>query len=44
MEHKKLYKTPEAQVVFISPVTVLTASFSSELQSTTPLTDPEDIL
>jgi len=44
MENKKSYISPEAEVVIITPASLLTASFSESLDNTDPVDDPEDIL
>ncbi len=44
MGKKKLYKAPEAEIIFIHSMNLLEASFSEQLENTDPLTDPEEIL
>ncbi len=44
MKKKKLYVTPEVEVVIVDSVSLLTASFSETIDTDEVITDPEDIL
>ncbi len=44
MKERKLYIVPEVEVVIMTPITLLTASFNELLDETYPIDDPEDIL